>query len=155
MSKPTTLIVGCGYLGRRVAARLTHHDRVFGTCRSNARAAELTALGVEPIVADVLQPETGPAGLPTVDRVLYCVGFDRAAGVPMRTVDVELKTFEFPDSSARPLWPLRVRERDERLRPGRRRLGHGGRSGRTDDRIRGAADAGAARERVGLRRIMN
>ncbi len=88
MSKPTTLIVGCGYLGRRVAARLTHHDRVFGTCRSNARAAELAALGVEPIVADVLQPET-LAGLPTVDRVLYCVGFDRAAGVPMRTVYVE------------------------------------------------------------------
>jgi nucleoside-diphosphate-sugar epimerase len=88
VNKPTTLIVGCGYLGRRVGARLVGRDRVFGTCRSERRAAELSSLGIEPIIADVLDPAT-LATLPEVDRIFYCVGFDRAAGVPMREVYVE------------------------------------------------------------------
>lgn len=81
------LIVGCGYLGRRVARRLIERgETVFGTTRS--RADELTVLGIRPILADVLRPETLEA-LPTVDRVLHCVGFDRGSGHAMRSVYVD------------------------------------------------------------------
>ncbi len=84
----TTLIVGCGYLGRRVGRLLrARGDRVLGTNRSRARAEELDAWGVEPVLADVLQPDT--LTFPPADRVLYCVGFDRAAKVAMRTVYVD------------------------------------------------------------------
>jgi nucleoside-diphosphate-sugar epimerase len=85
----STLIVGCGYLGRRVG-RLLHRrgERVFGTARTAGRAAELVGWGVEPIRADVLDP-VSLAALPAVDRVFYCVGFDRGAGVPLRAVWVD------------------------------------------------------------------
>jgi nucleoside-diphosphate-sugar epimerase len=85
----TTLIVGCGYLGRRVGARLARYgERVLGTTRSVERAPTLANLGIEPVIADVLDPGSF-AGWPVADRVLYCVGFDRSAGVAMRTVYVE------------------------------------------------------------------
>lgn len=84
----STLIVGCGYLGRRAGRRLVRSGGVFGTTRSPNRAAELGALGIAPVVVDVLDPD-GLKRLPEADRVLYCVGFDRAAGVPMRTVYVQ------------------------------------------------------------------
>ena len=84
----STLIVGCGYLGRRVGRLLSDRgDRVFGTARSDSRAAEIADWGIEPVLADVLNP--GSIRLPATDRLLYCVGFDRTAGVPMRTVYVE------------------------------------------------------------------
>jgi nucleoside-diphosphate-sugar epimerase len=77
------LIVGCGYLGRRVARLLIERGEiVFGTTRS--RADELTALGIRPIVADILLPETLRA-LPEADRVLYCVSFDRTSGHSRRS----------------------------------------------------------------------
>ncbi|MEO6809537.1 MAG: NAD-dependent epimerase/dehydratase family protein [Isosphaeraceae bacterium] len=84
----STLIVGCGMLGRRVG-RLLHlrGEPVFGTTRTPEKAAELAALGIEPVLANVLEPGT-LAALPAADRVLYCVGFDRGAGVSMRTVYV-------------------------------------------------------------------
>jgi nucleoside-diphosphate-sugar epimerase len=82
------LIVGCGYLGRRVAARWrADGGRVWATTRSPRRSDELRGLGVEPIIADVLDPST-LRRLPTVATVLYCVGLDRAAGVPMRRLHV-------------------------------------------------------------------
>ncbi|MBX6314659.1 MAG: SDR family oxidoreductase, partial [Isosphaeraceae bacterium] len=82
----TTLILGCGYLGRRVG-RLLHRrgDRVLGTARSPARAAELPAWGIEPVLADVLDPASLDR-LPEADRIFYSVGFDRSAGVSMRHV---------------------------------------------------------------------
>ena len=84
-----TLIVGCGYLGRRVGQRLANrHETVFGTVRSERRAGELAGWGIEPVIADVLDPAS-LARLPEADRVLYCVGFDRSAGVSMRTVYVD------------------------------------------------------------------
>jgi nucleoside-diphosphate-sugar epimerase len=85
----TTLIVGCGYLGRRVGRRLARRgERVWGTTRTASRTAELAAEGIEPVIVDVVRPET-LGNLPSADRVLYCVGFDRAAGLPMRTVYVD------------------------------------------------------------------
>ncbi len=85
----TTLIVGCGYLGRRVGQRLhLRHERVMGTTRGETRAKEIAGWGVEPVHADVLDPDS-LARLPRSERVFYCVGFDRAAGVAMRTVYVD------------------------------------------------------------------
>jgi nucleoside-diphosphate-sugar epimerase len=82
------LIVGCGYLGRRVAARwLSQGQRVFATTRSQTRADEVRALGIEPIVADVL--DRARLSLPAVDTVLYCVGYDRSSGRSMREVYVD------------------------------------------------------------------
>ncbi len=80
------LVIGCGYLGTRVAARWrARGHRVFATTRG--RAGELRGLGVEPVVCDVVRG-AGLDGLPRADAVAYCVGFDRGAGLTMREVYV-------------------------------------------------------------------
>lgn len=89
MGQITTLIVGCGYLGQRVGRILSDRgERVFGTTRKAERTEELAASGIVAVVADVLDPDS-LAAFPEADRVLYCVGFDRSAGVPIRTVYVD------------------------------------------------------------------
>jgi nucleoside-diphosphate-sugar epimerase len=89
LGRTKTLIVGTGYLGERVARLLVDRgDRVFGTTRSLGRAIELSRMGIEAIVADVTVPDS-LARLPEVDRVLYCVGFDRSKGLSIRTVYVD------------------------------------------------------------------
>jgi nucleoside-diphosphate-sugar epimerase len=83
------LIIGCGYLGRRLGGLLlARGERVFGTVRSTSRAEEIAGLGIEPVIADVLQPDTW-RDLARIERVFYCVGFDRSAGVPMQAVSVD------------------------------------------------------------------
>ncbi len=83
------LIIGCGYLGRRVAALwLRGGARVLGTTRQGDHALALRSEGIEPVVCDVLDP------LPLrevrgIDTVLYAVGFDRSSGASMRSVYVE------------------------------------------------------------------
>ncbi len=85
----TTLIIGCGYLGERLGTLLRFAGQhVFGTVRSKARAAQIAAHGIEPVVADVLEPSS-LRDLPAADRVFYSVGFDRSAGASMRTVFVD------------------------------------------------------------------
>jgi nucleoside-diphosphate-sugar epimerase len=88
------LIVGCGYLGRRVATRwLAQGHRVFGTTRSEQRAEELSKLGVEPVICDIMTLESLKA-LPKVADALYCVGFDRRQDRSMRDIYVDgLKNF--------------------------------------------------------------
>jgi len=83
------LIVGCGYLGRRVAACWAEagHE-VFATTRSPGRADELRRLGLRPVLADVTRPET-LSGLPPAEAVLYAVGFDRASGASRNEVYAE------------------------------------------------------------------
>src|SRR5262249_54229847 len=83
------LILGCGYLGRHVAAlwRARGH-RVMATTRTKARGDELCALGAEPLVCDVLD-RTSLRQLPSVESILYSVGLDRSAKQPMRRVYVE------------------------------------------------------------------
>ncbi len=86
----STLIVGCGYLGQRVARQLrARGERVIGTVRSEARAGELSRdfPGIVPMIADVLDPRSIDR-LPAADRALYCVGYDRASGASMRSVYV-------------------------------------------------------------------
>src|SRR5262245_57162288 len=83
------LIVGCGYLGKRVAQRWrAAGHRVFVTTRKLGRFEELTALGVEPILCDVLDPNS-LGELPPVQSVLHCVALDRSTGVEMRRLYVE------------------------------------------------------------------
>ena len=78
-------VVGCGYLGLRVAqAWRATGRRVFALTRG--RTAELAAAGLEPIVGDVT--DYGLSVLPAVGTLLYAVGMDRRAGPSMRDVYV-------------------------------------------------------------------
>ncbi len=83
------LIVGCGYVGARVAARLHaagHH--VLAMTRSAQRAAEFSARGWNPVIGDVMEPQALTT-LPPAEAMLYAVGYDRTAGIPKRTVYIE------------------------------------------------------------------
>lgn len=83
-----TLIVGCGFLGLRVARlwREAGH-RVAAVTRSAERAAALRDSGIDPIVADVMQPHS-LAGLPQADVLLYAVGYDPRSSHSKRDVYV-------------------------------------------------------------------
>jgi nucleoside-diphosphate-sugar epimerase len=83
------LIIGCGYLGRRVAAYWHGAGhQVFVTTRRPDEAAAFRAQGFVPMVCDVLNP--GSLGdLPRVDTLVYAVGFDRKSGSTMRAVYVD------------------------------------------------------------------
>lgn len=84
----TRLIIGCGYLGRRVAARwLAAGDSVTALTRSADHAADLKAAGMEAVVGDVLDPHSLMA-LPEVETVLWAVGWDRSSGPTQREVYV-------------------------------------------------------------------
>ncbi len=83
------LIMGCGYLGSRVARRwVTGGDTVYVLTRSVDRAQRLAALGLCPLVGDVTSPVTFPT-LPKVDTVLWAVGHDRQSGRSIHEVYVQ------------------------------------------------------------------
>ncbi len=83
------LVIGCGYLGRRVAdRRRADGGRVFAAPRSPHRADEFQRSGLIPILCDVLDPDSLRA-LPAGADVVYCVGYDRTAGKTMRNVYVD------------------------------------------------------------------
>ncbi|HUG93337.1 MAG TPA: SDR family oxidoreductase [Planctomycetaceae bacterium] len=83
------LIIGCGYLGRRVAAEwLALGQSVAALTRSEANAAVLRRGGILPHLGDVTDPES-LASLPRADTILYAVGFDRTAGRSRRDVSVD------------------------------------------------------------------
>jgi nucleoside-diphosphate-sugar epimerase len=87
MPSSPSLVIGCGYLGQRVTtAWLAMGRRVIALTRG--RAAALSAMGLEPIVGDVLAPDS-LRQFPEVGAVLYAVGLDRSAGRTMREVYVE------------------------------------------------------------------
>ena len=75
------LIIGCGYLGRRVADLwLAEGADVYAVSRSETRARTLTAAGIKCCVADVLSPHSLDR-LPPADTVLFAIGHDRESGV--------------------------------------------------------------------------
>ena len=83
------LIIGCGYLGRRVAQRwLDAGDDVCALTRSEANAGALHELGIESLLGDVTQAESLNT-LPECDTVLHAVGFDRSATPSKREVYVD------------------------------------------------------------------
>jgi nucleoside-diphosphate-sugar epimerase len=83
------LVVGCGYLGSRVArAWVARGDLVHVVTRSGERAEQLRSLGMVPLVGDVTRPRTLPA-LPAVQTLLWAVGYDRTAGMDIHQVYVD------------------------------------------------------------------
>ncbi len=83
------LIIGCGYLGRRVAAAwLQAGHSVTALTRSANNAVELSRLGITPVIGDVCDPKSLVA-LPVVQSVLFAVGYDRTSGRTQREVYVE------------------------------------------------------------------
>ena len=83
------LVIGCGYLGERVARAWAHQGHhVFATTRREERAQELKALGIEPIVCEVTHVPS-ETKMPTVETVLHCVGLDRTSGQSMQEVYVQ------------------------------------------------------------------
>ena len=79
----TNLIIGCGYLGHRVAnlwLRAGQEVRVI--TRSETKGAELTAAGLSPLVADISEPTSLQClkKQGRLETVLYAVGWDRNAG---------------------------------------------------------------------------
>jgi len=83
------LILGCGYLGIRVARNLLQSGTtVHVLTRSADRARTLAAAGFRPHVGDVMEPSSLEE-LPQVDSVLHCIGFDRSGTWKKRDVYVE------------------------------------------------------------------
>lgn len=82
----TALVVGCGYLGQRVAAAWRDQNRTVSAL-TRTREPEIRRQGFIPVRGDVL--EVGSlARLPAVDTVLYAVGMDRGTGRSMHDVYV-------------------------------------------------------------------
>ncbi|MBD3675132.1 MAG: SDR family oxidoreductase [Planctomycetaceae bacterium] len=83
------LIIGCGYLGHRVARKwLEAGETIYALTRSEKTAEQFRQEGLHPLVGDVMQPETltFPEDIATC---LYAVGLDRSAGFSQREVYVE------------------------------------------------------------------
>src|SRR5688572_17017180 len=87
------LIIGCGYLGMRVARLwLAEEVPVAALTRSHARANEFRGIGLMPVEAEILIPESLKALADLVgptDTVLYAVGYDRTSGSSMHDVYVQ------------------------------------------------------------------
>jgi nucleoside-diphosphate-sugar epimerase len=76
-SSKKLLILGCGYLGFRVAkASVSAGHVVWATTRSRRRAAEIAAAGLQPLIVDWTDRRT-LADLPEVDRILVAISYDR------------------------------------------------------------------------------
>lgn len=85
----TKLVIGCGYLGRRVALRwLGEGSQVAVLTRSDERAEALRRDGFRAIVADVTKPES-LGSLPEAETVLYAVGYGRSSPSLRRAVVVD------------------------------------------------------------------
>jgi nucleoside-diphosphate-sugar epimerase len=84
-SRPN-LILGCGYLGRRVARLWLAGSRLVAAV-TRRNEDELAVLGIEPIRGNVLESDS-LRSLPEAATVLYAVGLDRTSGRSMRDVYV-------------------------------------------------------------------
>lgn len=83
------LVVGCGYIGLRVASAWRDRgDEVFALTRSEIRAVDLRAQGITPVLGDVTD-RTTLGGLPECDTLLYAVGLDRTSGMSQHEVYVD------------------------------------------------------------------
>ncbi len=87
--KTRKLVIGCGYLGERVAQRwLDSGHETWALTRSELRAARLVNSGISPVIGDILDPDSLKK-LPQAETALYAVGFDRASKPSKRAVYVD------------------------------------------------------------------
>lgn len=85
----SVLIAGCGYLGRQAAHRwLANGVTVYAMTRSPETAASFSDDGIVPIQCDLSSPPA-TIELPSVDIVLWAVGYDRSAGVAREAVWID------------------------------------------------------------------
>ncbi len=84
------LIIGCGYLGRRLGGDLLRAGyRVRGMTRSEEHSKAIAGAGIEPVIGDVSLPETlGPA-LAGVAIVYHMLGGMRGTPDELRGLHVE------------------------------------------------------------------
>lgn len=83
------LVIGCGYLGRRVAEKwIEQEHQVWALTRSPGHADDLRRAGIHPVIGDVTVPET-LAALPDAETVVYAVGYDRDSGKSRREIYVD------------------------------------------------------------------
>ena len=82
------LVVGCGYLGERVARSWRDAgDEVYATTRGD-RADALSRAGLRPLTMDVTQGPALAGALPAVDTVVFAVGRARRSGSTMFDIHV-------------------------------------------------------------------
>lgn len=81
------LVLGCGYLGRRVADawKDAGHD-VYAVTRSRDRAAAFESAGLNPVVADLTRDTPD---FPAVETALFAVSWDRSSGASPREIYAE------------------------------------------------------------------
>ncbi len=85
----SAMIVGCGYVGSRVAATWKKRgSRIFVVTRSESKAAAFAESGYTPIVLDLSQSAPFPQ-LPEAETLLWSVGFDRTPGVSRDAIWIE------------------------------------------------------------------
>ncbi|MBX3447959.1 MAG: NAD-dependent epimerase/dehydratase family protein [Planctomycetaceae bacterium] len=83
------LVIGCGYLGERVAHRSQERGQTVSVLtRSAARADEFQGRGWNAVIGDVCVRESLES-LPSARCVLWAVGFDRAATHSQEAVYVD------------------------------------------------------------------
>jgi nucleoside-diphosphate-sugar epimerase len=88
--KQTAVLIGTGYLGRRLGARLLAAGyTVRGLTRSPDHAREIAALGIVPFLADVTRPETLPPALREATHVFHLLGAMRGEEAALRLLHVE------------------------------------------------------------------
>ncbi len=84
------LIVGCGYVGLPLGETLAQQGHeVFGLRRSSDGAAELTAAGIQPLCADICQPEQLAALPGPFDWVVNLVSSGKGGADVYRQVFLE------------------------------------------------------------------
>lgn len=87
MTSESRLIIGCGYLGIRLAQLWSKESKtLFATTRQTSRAETFRSQGIAPLRWDVL---SGGDSLPEVETVVYAVGYDRSQRSSKREVYVE------------------------------------------------------------------
>ncbi len=84
------LIIGCGYVGVPLGAKLARagHE-VHGLRRSSAAVPELSAAGITPIVADITRPETLDRRPAAYDWVVLCAASAGGGAADYRRVYLE------------------------------------------------------------------
>jgi nucleoside-diphosphate-sugar epimerase len=89
MAAAIRMVLGCGYLGQRVAEHWRRDGtRVIVGTRRPERAARLAAEGFEARVLDVTQPDT-LGRLPPLDTLLFAVAYDPSSLASQQAVCVD------------------------------------------------------------------